>query len=473
MSEANKNTNERHDSKVKRSQQQSPSVARSSSTGERSASARIIAEQQPVMRSVAISPASHQERILLREPALQRVNPGGLGIRPPRGVDLQPQLLDTAPTKQRGQPRIGGKSKSLSSLGEVRVWHVDHASLTGRPDDFPLLRTSRLVHSAPAHMISKRISDCIQSRSIRSKFSKSDNNGNVAKCRNTDFCKFTISLYSGEDGGVLVEVHRLCGDCISFMKDCRAILNSAEGNDELHPSEDKPLFLRLPVSEMKFLKTASLPPLSHKEEADCVNITSELLSSHQCDTKMLGMESLVVQTDPLKSPKSTAIMASRMILCPNDSGNQSFNVHNYIMSLLIFADQDAYSTPEGSVLTSLEDHSTKLRNLAMSALTNALSLFAAENTLLTIISPHREWYSNVLIPKLLQDLSTAARHPFDACYASRCLSTLAESSVDFALVMKDAGGYEAVASAQEVGAREFAMLARDAGNYHNILSCCV
>lgn len=160
-----------------------------------------------------------------------------------------------------------------------------------------------------------------------------------------------------------------------------------------------------------------------------------------------------------------------MILCPDDPGNKPFNVHNYVMSLLIYGEDDA---PEDPVLSSLEDHSSKLRNLAMSAFSNALALFAAEDLLPTTVAPHREWYSDVLIPKLLQDLSSSARHPFDACYASRCLSTLAKSSKEFAEAMKDAGGHEAVMSAQEVGAREFAMLARDAGSYHNVLmSCCV
>lgn len=421
------------------------------------------------MRSVALSPASQQQRTVLFEPALQRVNPGGLAhLRPLRSVG-QP-IIDKAALKP--QPLLRGPRRTKSESSLPWEWHVDRASLSDRPDDFPLLRTSRVIKLEP-HVISKRISDCLQSRSIKTKISKGE--GNVAKCRNTDFCKFTISLYvAGEDacdGGVLVEVHRLCGDCISFMKDCRALLNAAEGKKELHPGEDKPPFFRLPVSEMNFLKTASLPPLSQEEEVDCVNVTAELLSSRQSDTNMLGMESLEVQTDPLRSLRSTAFMASRRILNPDEQGNEGFNMHNYVMSLVIYGDDEALSAPEDSPLTAMEDHSTKLRNLAMSSLFNALSLLASENALLGAI--HQEWYAEVLIPKLLRDLSTAARHPHDACYASRCLSVLARTSSDFAMAMKKAGGHEAVSSAEEVGAREFALLARYAGSYHKVLSCCV
>lgn len=468
MNDPNRNDKE-HDQRVK-SQQQSPASAdRASSREERSASARNVEEQQPVMRSVAISP---QTRTLHFEPALRRAAPSEIShLQPLRGVAAGPQFLDKAELKQQDRPRLSRKSKSLDSL--VKVWSVDHASLTGRPDNFPLLRTSRVVHNHAANAISGRISNCLQSRSIRSKFSKGGE-GNAAKCRNTDFCKFTISLYAAEDGGVLVEVHRLCGDCISFMKDCRAILNAAEGKTEPHPHDAKPLYLRLPVSEMKFLKMATLPPVSREEEVDCVNLTTNLLSSCRSDANMLGMESLVVQTDPLKSLKSTAVMASRMILCPNDPQNSSFNAHNYVMSLLIYGEEDSPSTIlEGSPLASIEDHAAKLRNLAASALSNALALLASEGLLSAAVAPHREWYSNVLVPGLLRNLSSAARHPHDACHASRCLSALAECSPELARAMKEGGGEEAVESAEEVGAREFAMLARDAGNYRNILSCCV
>lgn len=416
------------------------------------------------MRSVAIGPAS---RTIHFEPALRRVDPGEIAhLRPLRGISQGAELV-TSKTPPKPQLLFQRRSKSESSL--VRKWHVNHASLTIRPDDFPTLRTSRIVFGVEAHVITDRISDCLQSRSIKTKFSKTD--GNVAKCRNTDFCKFSIQLYSGENGGVLVEVQRLCGDCISFMKDCRAVLNAAEGKtEESHFCEDKPMWLRLPVSEMAFLKTASLPPVTQEEEVDSVNVTAELLSSHQSDTNMLGMESLAIQTDPLKTLRSTAIMVSRMILCPDDPGNKSFNMHNYVMSLLIYGNEDYQTFPEDSAL---EDHTAKLRNLAMSALSNAMSLFATENLLLTALSSNHEWYTSVLIPKLLQDLSTAALHPHDACYASRCLSTLAQSSVEFASKMKMAGGHEAVANAEEVGAREFALLARDAGSIHKILRCCV
>mmetsp|Transcript_15477 Transcript_15477/g.33524 ORF Transcript_15477/g.33524 Transcript_15477/m.33524 type:complete len:462 (-) Transcript_15477:183-1568(-) len=461
MSDPKQNINDYELKRQQRQQQQSPSAARSSSLGEQSAP---IAEQQPIMRSVAINPLTQNKRTLHFEPALRRVEPGGLAhLQPLRGVSQSELITSKAPPKQQ----LPARRKSESSL--VHKWYVEHLTLPSRSDDLPLFRTSRVVHSTPANVISNRISDCLQSRSIKTKYSKT--NDNVAKCRSIDFCKFTIRLYSGGEGGVLVEVQRLCGDAVSFMKDCRAVLNASEGKTEdAQSSADMPLYLRLPVSQMAFAKKVSLPPITQEEQADSVDVTAELLSSHQSDSNMLGMESLVIQTDPLKTLKSTAILASRRILCLSDPGNKAFNMHNYVMSLLIYNEESSSSSSEEMAL---DDYAMKLRNLAMSALSNALTLFSTENLLLSTISSNREWYTSVLIPKLLQDLSTAAHHPHDACYASRCISTLAESSVEFATKMRESGGYDAIKNAEDVGVREFALLAQDAGNCQNILRCCV
>lgn len=479
----NPNNNEQRtrDDTLKKSPQQTrrtwPAAAgRSAATGERSTPPMV--EQEPIMRSLAIAPASHREKSLLVEAPLRRVEPSSLAhLRPLRGIS-EPQLKSASEPKHRGELQhhhhgCGGRSKSLSHLGQK--WHVEDSSLAIRPDDFPELSTKRVVRSAAAHEISKRLAECLRARSIKMKVSKGD--GSVARCRNVDYCKFTIRLYSaGEEGGVLVEIHRLYGDCMSFMRDVRALLDASEGKKADASIDEKPLYLTLPVSGMEFAKTATLPPVTHEEQVECVDITASLLSSRCSDSNMLGMESLVIQTDPLKTLKSTAVIASGRILCPNDPGNVEFNVHNYIMSLVLYGgttdDESGASDPssEETVFTAMDDHNSKLRNLAMSALFNALSLYGAENLILTTLEDNQEWYNNVLIPKLLRDLGTAEHHPHDACYAVRCLSALAQCSSEFADKMKESEGLDVLDHAKDVGTNEFAMLARDAASCHNILS---
>lgn len=464
---------------VKRSDRNAPGggggVARPAAAEDRPAPPRFE-EQQPMMRFAAISPPAQQQRTIHYEPALRRVEPGGLAhLRPLRGVG-QPELIKSSPAKDAAIP-LRERSKSDSSL--LRKWQIDDASLTERPTDFPPLKTTRTVLDAKAHEITDRLSKCLQSRSIKVRFSKKE--VNVARCRNIDCCKFTIRLYSGEEGGVMVEIHRLCGDCISFMRDCRALLDAAEGKeaDGAPKPEEKPMYLRLPVSQMSFLKTASVPPTSPEDDADCVNTTADLLSSHRSDSNVLGMESLVVQTDPLKTIQSTAVLASRRVLCPNEPGNEKFSIHNYVMSLLIHTSEpenvsdDNPEEEQNQAVIAREEHSARLRNLAASSVHNALSLLSKEGLLGHAIAAEREWYASVLVPVLVRDLEFAADRPHDACYASRCLAVLAETSIEFASKMKDAGGHDALEKAKGVGTREFAMLARDAGSCYKTLSCCV
>lgn len=467
----NPNNNEQRtndDTTLKRSPQQQQqrrtgpaAVGGSPAAGERSAP---MVEQEPIMRSLAIAPASHREKSILIEAPLRRAAPSSLShLQPLRGIS-EPQLLKS--TSKRSSKQL--RSKSLSHL--EHKWHVEYSSLVTRPDDFPELSTKVVVYSTAPDVITKCLADTLQSRSIKMRVSRSD--GTMVKCRNVGYCKFTIRLYSaGEGGGVLVEIHRLCGDCMSFMRDCRALLAAAEGKKVDESRDEKPLFFSIPVSEMEFAKTATLPQVTHQEQVDCVNITASLLSSGRSDSNMLGMESLVIQTDHLKTLKSTALIACGRLLCPNDPGNCEFNLHNYTMSVLLYVDTDEdVSDPSGeAVFTAMYDHNSKLRNLAMLALFNALSLYSSENLILTKLEANQEWYNNVLIPKLLEDLRTAENHPHDACYAVRCLSILAQCSSDFADKMKSEGP-DVLDHAKDVGRNEFAMLASDVASCHNILS---
>jgi len=430
-------------------------------------------EQQPAMRSIAISHIPH--RVLHFEPALKRESPGR--IQPLSEFGRAPSNESTINNSlEFPKEQLYPDSHNTSSSDDVnltpadRRWAVDHAVLQTRPDDYPLERTSRVIHGTKAEVISSRIAKCLQSRSIEAKFSKTENN--VAECRNTDFCKFYIRLYlekEGGDGGVLVEVQRLCGDCVSFMHDYRAVLDACEGK-EVVKTVEKSIYWLLPLSEMSFMK--DVPPLSKEEEVQPVNMTAELLASNQSDSNMLGMENLVTLTDSLQTVKPTAILSAKRILYPDHHDNKPFNMHNYVMSLVIFGNEsEEKSFFEG---TAMEEHDMRLRNLAICSVANSLALLAKEGCLSQTIDPCKDWYKDVLIPRLVQDLSTAGEHPHDGCYACRCLSSLATTCERLADKMKIVGGLYALKSAEEVGHSEFALLAQDASMCHKtIMRSCI
>jgi len=430
---------------------------------------RGVAEQQPMMRSVAVAPHLINRRRLHFEPTLKRADPGPLPpLSPPtRGVS-EPELVKSLDAKLEindNRPSLRRGAASESSL--ARRWHVDHAALPARPDDLPFLgRTSRLIQGGVAGDISARISERLQERSVRAWFGPKDcldGGSHVAKCRNVHHCRFVVRLYRAA-GGVLVEVQRLCGDGVSFMRDCRAILDAAEGitAQSSVALEEKPLFLTLPISSMSF--AGELPDLTPEEHAACVRTTARLLASPQVDSNMLGMESLACQTDITRTTKSTALIASRRVLCPDAEGNSDFNIHNHVMSLCLYGAGCSHSS--GFEDTALDDYTDRLRNLAMLALSNSLALLASErgSALLSCLSPNLEWYSSVLVPRLVDDLLRAEEHPHDSCYSARSLATLGECHADLSRKMEEADLRHAASSAEETGRKEFALLAREVGN---------
>jgi hypothetical protein len=253
---------------------------------------------------------------------------------------------------------------------------------------------------------------------------------------------------------------------MSFMKDCRALLDASEGNEDTPEArEERSLFLCMPVSEMSFFKTATLPQV---DEAEPVNMTADLLASNQSDSNLLGMESLSTLTDVKKTAKATAVLSAKRVLCPEHQDNKTFNIHNYVMSLIIYADEseDINSFYEG---TAMEDHAMKLRNLAICSVANSLSLMCTEGHLFKALHSCCDWYKDVLVPQLVQDLSSAKEHPHDACYASRCLNSLAKSCSKCVNKIKIVGGLSALKAAHEVGQNEFALLERDAKCCHDII----
>mmetsp|Transcript_30725 Transcript_30725/g.39680 ORF Transcript_30725/g.39680 Transcript_30725/m.39680 type:complete len:504 (+) Transcript_30725:245-1756(+) len=464
-------------------------------------------EQQPAMRSVAINPAASQHRTLLFNPPLKRVDPGTTAMAPlkttmPTSTAKQPpQYVDT-------RPMITRKSLSDPLIGAATKWNVQHSNLKARPSPTPTTPcalpppqkcTSRLVKHTSTDIISGRIAMTLQARSIKAKYSKS-----AAKCRTLDFVKFYIRLYvvPGDDGGVLVELQRVSGDYLSFMYDCRAILDAAEGKDVIMESNEynsKAMYLRLPVSQMSFACNDDIV-LEHdlkttQDEEDIINITSELLSSPQSDSNMLGMESLVSLVDANLTSKSTAILAAKRLVCTrHESGNGPFSLHNYAMSLIIYEDdhendddddssleEDATSlSMKVSLNRSIAEHTRRLRTHALMALSNALDLLNSEKILCDTISASKEWYASVLIPSLIDNVKSASSKPYDATLAARCLTSLAMCSKVFASTMKNSEGCKnagggclsALESAGQIGRDEFELLLRDVERCQSTLLGC-
>ena len=161
----------------------------------------------------------------------------------------------------------------------------DVCDLEPIPIDFPLERTHREIHDTEAKEVATRISEALRKLSIEAEY---DGEKAKAKCRTSDLVSFRIRLFAGGDGGlpVMVEVQRRSGSPSSFMRSCRAILDSAEGKDISASSSSKsrktmPPFMKGPVGGMKCLQSV---PLKTSPEADTkagLNKAMEMLRAKQ------------------------------------------------------------------------------------------------------------------------------------------------------------------------------------------------
>jgi len=184
------------------------------------------------------------------------------------------------------------------------------------------------------------------------------------------------------------------------------------------------------------------------------------------------MESLASLSDPLKTFRPTSLLCAKRILCSEEEGNDYFNIHKCLMRVIVYGYESDCDLKLHLDQTALSDYGDKLRNLALCSTSNAVRLLHEDRCLNQIISSNQDWFLEVLVPRLVEDIVTAQDHPHDACYASRCLSCLASTSPIFAEKIKEEGGLWALKSAEQVGKNEFALLASEADSCRNAILRC-
>jgi len=186
-----------------------------------------------------------EECIPESQPAFMRMQIN-VATNSPFGNSPLGNSFSAVPFKQSDfKPAIRQQEKEMTSEGN---WLVGDDSLGRVPIDYPLERTSRII-AEPASVIANRISNCLCLRSIEADF---DNKRAIAKCNTLDHVCFRVRLFAPrkeEDGpGTIVEIQKRRGDTISFLRDCRAILNAAEGGGVDVSSENVPIHINFDMA---------------------------------------------------------------------------------------------------------------------------------------------------------------------------------------------------------------------------------
>jgi hypothetical protein len=366
----------------------------------------------------------------------------------------------TKPALGLSRPSLHGKSfkpdvsfgvqKEWSAMMSPSLWNVKCEDLEMVPLDFPLERTNREIMGEKASVVSSRISNALRCLSIEADY---DDKNAKAKCKSSDLVSFRIRLYSGGEEGqpVVVEVQRRCGSAFSFMRSCRAILNSAEGKgiEEALGMKKVPPLMKKPIGQMKCLQSV-IPKDENVDESviaelDCV---MEMLRSKQRESNILGLENLCNITDPLKTVPLVAIRVSKCVVL----GDEKYDVREEIRAL---TERDVFTPEDGP-----SEHAEHLRHLSLAAFANALSTCSKDGCLTAAVK-EQKWFADHLIPLLLDELKRA---PLSACIAYRaasCLYSLIECSAEARIILEKSSGVDALEKAHEFGLGSHELLANE------------
>lgn len=422
------------------------SAGRSTSWGLREAAVKsAIDGDDPMLRSVAIfdSPAGKLSPLGKSFP-LELKRPKSLFSK-----KSDPYRKD----QLRHQNVISARPKPSLSVSKTS-WKIPSNTLECVPDRFILARTHRFIGDTLASQVSARISACLCSRSIQVTY---DDETPKAKCKNMDFVTFCIRLYSGRgeyNHGIIVEIQRRSGDSLSFQKDCRAILDAAEGEEEEYTEFS---CLTTPVSKMDFLKNVEVPQFSAEKEAkEAFDIASRLIGQDSPDRNLLGLQSLRVLTDPSKSSAEVSLSVAKSIF-----GQENSIILNYIASL---ARCGMDSSDSDNVLKE------EICNAALSTLSNALEAAATHDCLCGIMKGLPS-FVDTFVPLLIGNLKIAKGNPHSAVYAVKALNTIVNASNDARMKAQEIGAIILLEEVINFGLGNHSSLARESQRCVSDLTC--
>lgn len=134
------------------------------------------------------------------------------------------------------------------------------------------------------------------------------------------------------------------------------------------------------------------------------------LTSDRHDVRLLALEVVASTTNSDGGCGDTAVSASKMIM-----GDAASGIRDSVASILLTGKEDADVFDDGYV-----------RSLALTIFSNVLSTLSKEKLLSPFVRD--EWYTSSLIPVLVDEIKTAAKHPCNASLAAKCLSALFANS---------------------------------------------
>lgn len=307
------------------------------------------------------------------------------------------------------------------SQQEECIWNVTNENLAPLGPHFRLERTSRHIAETDAYTVASRICEILQARSVEAEF---DVKNATAKCFTSNFVRFEIHLFSGENSSVHVEVQKRRGSNLFFMAECRAILDAAEGKIDKQPEQwygtdsiFPPHILQLPPRKMACLKNAYSKDEAKQRESDSqvdIERIQNLLEENSAESTILALQLLSNMTGA-SNEYCEGVITTNVL-------TQGKLIQTKFMEII-----------ENDYLNSMDTNNTdnsymfrKINLLMLTALKHAFINSSKQESMKALLK--QEWIANKLVPYFTNIIKDSAQNTHDACVALECLWTLMVNS---------------------------------------------
>jgi hypothetical protein len=376
------------------------------------------------------------------------------------------------------------------------------------PNVYMVERSSRILneHEHKLTDITRMLSECFRVLGIQARYY--DLPAGVALLTPEQVEIYVYLWKTGGGNQVCVEVHRRCGDSVTFHRYARHILEAAVGDFDPDTYKDYSDFHYLKAAE-KMLRTelTKIDDQAH-ESLVAIELAAGLIKKDRLDARVLGMESLCILTDPRKTNVSTALLASRVVLF-GEGATKFRNIHEFVLNIVqrkCMSDEDdflkdmvvEYDSDDEDYFEDdeLKDESKppeylgSIRTLLNYALTILANSWEILSTFESFDSEPETTHGNLLsvdvavgqfrrmaldlthtdiLTSLLTELGRAEKHAHNACLAAKCLRILCQSSRSACERTKSLLGWECALRAEYVGRLTNLRLERESAHLLRVL----
>lgn len=308
-------------------------------------------------------------------------------------------------------PRLGSiacKSNSSSAHAEPNTevqsretsWTWNLVTAKPIPVYYKLIRPVDLLQTPPK-VVADRISHSLRKRSVAAVYT-----GSEARCKTSDFLKYSIHLYALGENGTRVEVINISGCGFAFRTERESVINAAKGNGSILPS-NLPFIMKVP--ENKLQKEKYNPP-SEKEDEEVLSRVIDKLHSAQRDEQLFILEDLSFITDQDKVNRDAALQMSKLIL------KNTFDICDIIIVMI------------NTFIKEPDETSCRIINLCFTIFSNIMTLMSEENELEGIMK-HDNLLAEQLFPSLVGHVKECQKKcPHTTSIALRCICLLVKNS---------------------------------------------